>query len=294
MQVAVGQFAAGTDIGANLDACRGLIADAAARGAELVVLPEVAMYFDPQHVDPPGMHGQTVDGPFAQAMGRAAKEHGVAVIVGVVEAVPGVAEASERDFNTVLVFGADGSRRGQYRKIHLYDAFGFRESDVYRPGPMEAPATVTVGGVRVAVLTCYDLRFPEAFRWVVDAGAELVVLPAAWMAGPAKEDHWTTLLRARSIENTIYVAGAGQTGPLCCAQSAVIDPMGVVLASAGEAPGVAVAEVDPGRIAAVRAKNPSLENRRFSVVPVPPEGVATAGAEAAGWRSRSGRASGAS
>lgn len=282
MQVAVGQFAAGTDIGANLDACEELIGAAAARGVELVVLPELAMYFDPQHVDPPGTHGQTVDGPFARAIGRMAKDHGVAVIVGMVEAEPGVAEAGDRDFNTVLVFVADGSRRGEYRKIHLYDAFGFRESEVYRPGSMEAPPLFTIAGVRVAVLTCYDLRFPEVFRWVVDAGAEMVVLPAAWIAGPAKEDHWMTLLRARAIENTIYVAGAGQTGPVCCAQSAVIDPMGVVSASAGESPGIAVAEVDAARVAAVRANNPSLANRRFSVVPGLPAGVGAAGRSASG------------
>lgn len=263
MKVAVAQFAAGRDGAANMQACRTLIADAAASGAELVILPEVSMYFDPRRQDGLGPHGQSLDGPFATAIADAARAHGLAVIAGMLEAVPG----SARDYNTVVVADRTGQRLGHYRKIHLYDAFGFRESDTYLPGPFDEPPVFDIGGLRVGVLTCYDLRFPEAFRWVVDAGADLVALPAAWIAGPGKETHWQTLLAARAIENTVYVAGAGQTGPVCCGRSAVVDPAGVTIAGAAEAPDCVLAEVSRDRIDAVRAINPSLANRRFSVIP---------------------------
>ncbi|MEO7127027.1 MAG: carbon-nitrogen hydrolase family protein [Nakamurella sp.] len=278
MRVTVGQFAAGTDGAANIAACAALIADAAQSGTDLVVLPEVAMYFDPKRIGELGPHGQSLDGPFATAVAEAARAHKVAVIVGMLESVESVesvhsaqsdasASGGARDFNTLIVVSATGQRLGEYRKIHLYDAFGFRESDTYLPGPVGVPPVFDIAGMRVAALTCYDLRFPEIFRWVVDAGAEVVTLPAAWIAGPGKEAHWATLLAARAIENTVYVAGAGQSGPICCGHSMVIDPMGNVLGGAGERPGVATAEVTSERIAEVRATNPSLRNRRFSVIP---------------------------
>jgi predicted amidohydrolase len=263
MKVVVAQFAAGRDVAANTQACIALIADAAASGADLAILPEVSMYFDPRREDGLGPHGQSLDGPFATAVADAAHTHGISVIAGLLEAAPGFA----KDFNTVIVVGPAGQRIGHYRKIHLYDAFGFRESDTYLPGPIEEPPVFDIAGVRVAVLTCYDLRFPEAFRWVVDAGAELVALPAAWIAGPGKEAHWQTLLAARAVENTVYVAGAGQTGPVCCGHSMIVDPAGVTIGAAAEAPGIAIADVRRGRIEAVRAVNPSLVNRRFSVMP---------------------------
>jgi predicted amidohydrolase len=101
----------------------------------------------------------------------------------------------------------------------------------------------------------------------VDAGANVLLLPAMWIAGPGKEDHFTTLVRARAIENTSYVVTANQSGPLATAYSIVVDPFGVVIANAGEEPGVVFAELEPERIAAVRTRIPSLRNRRFTVVP---------------------------
>jgi predicted amidohydrolase len=263
MQVAVAQFAAGRDVESNTAACGALIAQAAGSGADLVILPEVSMYFDPRREGGPGPHGQSLDGTFATAIAKAARTHGVAVIAGMLEATHG----SAKDYNTVIVADPTGQQLGLYRKIHLYDAFGFRESDTYLPGPSQLPPVFDIAGLRVGVLTCYDLRFPEAFRWVVDAGAEVVALPAAWIVGPGKEAHWQTLLSARAIENTVYLAGAGQTGPVCCGRSAIIDPAGVAIAGLAEAPGVAMGEVSRERIDEVRAVNPSLANRRFSVIP---------------------------
>lgn len=261
--VAVCQFAAGTDIDTNTATCTGLVADAAAAGARLVVLPEAAMYHDPGRTSTRPV-GQRLDGPFVGAVAQAAKAHGVDVIVGMSETL---AEGG-RTSNTLVALSDTGELRGVYRKIHLYDAFGYRESEKVRPADIGRPLLLDLDGLSVGALTCYDLRFPEAFRWVVDAGAELVVLPAAWAVGPAKEAHWATLLAARAIENTVYVAAAGQTGPVSCGQSRIVDPMGVTVACAGEQPGHAVGPVDRARVAAVREFNPSLANRRFGVVPL--------------------------
>lgn len=267
MRIAVCQFAAGIDTAENLRACTALIGRAAAGGAHLAVLPEVAMYFDPRRTDGPGPHGQRLDGPFATAIGEAAASAGIAVMVGMLETADDATDGT-RDYNTLLAVDAAGETIGSYRKIHLYDAFGFRESDAYRPGPIGTPLIFDVAGVRVGALTCYDLRFPEPFRWLVDAGADVVALPSAWIAGPGKERHWSTLLAARAIENTVYVAGAGQTGPVCCGNSMVLDPTGVPVAGAGAEPGIAVADIDREVIDAVRRINPSLANRRFAVAPL--------------------------
>ncbi|MFF0726096.1 carbon-nitrogen hydrolase family protein [Streptomyces sp. NPDC004134] len=260
MLATVAQFAATTDKAANLDAAAGLVATAAARGSDLVVLPENSMYANPDPQAETASQAEAIDGPFATAIGALAKEHGVAIVAGMTEAATGAGKPS----NTVLAVDRGGEQFGVYRKVHLYDAFGYRESDRIQPQPAKA-LTFTLDGLTVGVMTCYDLRFPEMARFLVDAGAEAIVVPAAWVTGPVKEDHWTTLLRARAIENTVYVLGCGQTGPVSCGQSAIIDPMGQIAASAGEAPGVASAVLDAARVAEVRVKNPSLANRRFSV-----------------------------
>jgi len=266
IKVAVAQFTAGLDTDENARQCAELVATSAGEGADLAVLPEASMFFDPAKEQADRPHGQTLDGEFVAAVAEAAKAHGIAVLVGLSESLPGRRD-DKRDSNTVVVVSATGETLGAYRKIHLYDAFGYRESEQIRPGEIGQPLVFQVGDISVGVLTCYDLRFPEAFRWVTDAGADLIAVPAAWAVGPAKEDHWRTLVRARAIENTIYVAAAGQTGPPSCGQSIVVDPMGVELANAGERPGVAVASVSQQRLEQVRQVNPSLRNRRFKVLP---------------------------
>jgi predicted amidohydrolase len=125
-----------------------------------------------------------------------------------------------------------------------------------------------VDGVRFGLQTCYDVRFPEVTRRIVDAGADVLALPAEWVPGPLKEDHWRTLVRARAIENTIYVAAADQCAPTGAGNSMIVDPMGVVVAALGETAGIAAADVSPERVAAVREKNPALALRRFTTVPL--------------------------
>ncbi|MBE7163196.1 MAG: hydrolase, partial [Williamsia herbipolensis] len=142
-----------------------------------------------------------------------------------------------------------------------------RESDWIVPGAIVDPVVVDIDGIRVGLQTCYDIRFPEVSRRLVDAGAELLVVPAEWVRGPLKEAHWRTLVTARAIENTVWVAAADQAPPIGAGNSMIVDPMGVEVATLGENVGVAVAPVDRSRIAEVRRINPALDLRRFGVVP---------------------------
>src|SRR5216683_615409 len=173
----------------------------------------------------------------------------------------------------------DGSLVSAYRKIHLFDALGQRESDLVAPGA--EPVVTDLAGLRVGFLTCYDIRFPELARVLVDRGAELIVVPAAWGAGLFKEEHWVTLTRARAIENTVWVATADQVpdpaepstrAPTGIGRSMLIDPMGTVRVDLGPYPGVAVADVDTKLTAQVRTSLPCLEHRREDVFgPLPPQ-----------------------
>lgn len=263
------------DGAANRDAVVRAVHDAADDGARLVVLPEYAAHFDPRGV---GIaQAEPLDGPFVAALLEVAAARGVVAVAGTVVAaqdevargsVP-AAPADGRAANVVVVVGPDGLL-GAYRKVHLYDAFGQRESARFVAGdPAAAPLVIDVDGLQVGVMTCYDLRFPEQARRVVDAGAGLIVVPAAWAAGTLKSDHWRTLLRARAIENTAYVLGAPMRGPGVTGDALVVDPVGVVLAEGLDREVTAVAaEVDLSTLAEARAGNPSLMNRRYRVLPI--------------------------
>ncbi|MCL2544197.1 MAG: carbon-nitrogen hydrolase family protein [Nocardioidaceae bacterium] len=224
--------------------------------ADLVVFPEAfARDFGPAGSDV-SAYAEPLGGPFDQTVSAAAAGHGTTVVAGMFETSPD----PDRPYNTLL---ARGGAEAAYRKIHLYDSFGYRESDRLSAGTLE-PVVVALGGWKVGLMTCYDLRFPEMARALVDRGAEVIVVPAAWVAGDGKIDHWRTLLRARAIENTVYVAAAGQPAPRYCGTSMVVDPLGRVLVEAtDDEAGVvrAVAEVEV--LAAARRTNPSLANRRL-------------------------------
>ncbi len=261
--IAIGQFSPTQDKEANLRVIGAFAREAADAGAALLTAPEYSSFMAPKLDERVVDNAEPLDGPFVAALSRIAEQTGVAIVAGVNEQIPG----EPRIHNTIVLVDPTGRVCGAYRKLHLYDAFGSKESDRIVPGEIGAAQTMIVDGLTVAAQTCYDLRFPEVTRTLVDAGAELVVLPAQWVPGPLKEDHWITLLRARAIENTVYVAAAGQSAPYGCGQSVVVDPMGVVVAGLGERVGVATAVVDRSRLEEVRAKNPSLRVRRFEVRP---------------------------
>ncbi|REE72399.1 putative amidohydrolase [Rhodococcus wratislaviensis] len=261
VDVAVIQFAPGQDKQENLRTLRTLAAEAAGRGAKVVVAPEYAMFTAPRTDERIVESAEGLDGEFVGGLAATAKELGVHLVAGVNEQLPG----DDRISNTLVALGPGGDIVATYRKLHLYDAFGYKESDVIRAGEIGVPETFAVDGLTFGMQTCYDLRFPEVTRRIVDAGADVLLLPAQWVPGPLKEDHWSTLVRARAIENTVYVAAADQSARTGAGNSMIVDPMGVTLASLGERVGTAVAAVSAERITEVREKNPALALRRFTV-----------------------------
>ncbi|MFZ2178333.1 MAG: carbon-nitrogen hydrolase family protein [Rhodococcus sp. (in: high G+C Gram-positive bacteria)] len=264
VDVAVTQFAPGEDKRDNLLTIRALAIEAAARGAKVVVVPEYAMFTAPRTDHRIVESAESLDGEFVAGLADTAGELGVYLVAGVNEALPGDDHIS----NTLVALGPAGDIVATYRKLHLYDAFGYKESEVIRAGEVGTPETFSVGGLTFGMQTCYDLRFPEVTRRIVDAGADVLLLPAQWVPGPLKEDHWSTLIRARAIENTIYVAAADQSARTGAGGSMIVDPMGVVVASLGEQVGSVQAAVTRQRIDEVRKKNPALTLRRFTVAEI--------------------------
>ncbi|UPK75285.1 carbon-nitrogen hydrolase family protein [Nocardioidaceae bacterium SCSIO 66511] len=255
MRIALHQMSATTDSAENREAVENAL-DGVRCPVDLVVLPEAVMHdFGAPDYDLAPV-AEPLDGPFCSLLARHAERLATTIVAGMFESSDGL------PYNTLVAFGSDGSLRAAYRKIHLYDSFGYLESERLSPGEVTT-TTIPVADRTIGLMTCYDLRFPEYARELVDAGADVLVVPAAWVAGPLKEDHWITLLRARAIENTVDVIGVGQNGRRYSAGTSVVDPLGVVSVAAGERTTTVYAEVEAGRLAEARATNPSLANRRI-------------------------------
>ncbi|WP_084960542.1 carbon-nitrogen hydrolase family protein [Thermoactinospora rubra] len=257
--IALCQIPVSPDPAVNLKRAREALARA--EGAELAVFPEATLTRYGKHITE---LAEPLDGPFVTGLAEAAREHGTAVIAGVFEPGPG------RVYNTAVALRPDGTLAGAYRKIHLFDSFGSRESSLVAPGG--EPAVVELAGLRIGLITCYDVRFPELARALVDRGAELFAVIAAWGSGVLKEDHWLTLVRARALENTMWTAAVGQApnpaesnDGFGIGRSVLVDPLGVVRADLGSAPGVQVVRVDHEMTASARATLPCLEHRILKV-----------------------------
>lgn len=261
MKLSICQIVSTEDVAANLAEIGRVTEIAAAEGADLAVFPEFAMIGVTALTPEVLAQAQPLDGPFVTGLEQIAERTGVSIVAGILEEIPG----ETRAYNSLVVLTPEDGLVAVYHKAHLYDAFGFKESDNICPGSLDGAVTFDIAGVKVGMLTCYDLRFPEAARQHADAGVDVLVYPAAWVPGPRKEDHWQTLARARAIENTFYVAAVSQGPSLGVGGSLIIDPMGLVLGELGERNGVATAAILPDRISEVRQTNPSLANRRFTV-----------------------------
>jgi predicted amidohydrolase len=271
MRVALCQLPVSSDPSVNLARAQQALADAARAGAQLALFPEGTQARFGTDLR---AAAEPTDGAFCRGLSAAARDHGVALVAGVFEPGPG-----RLVYNTAVVFDELGRLAAAYRKIHLFDALGQRESDQVAAG--HEPLVTELGGLRVGVLICYDIRFPEHARALVDRGADLIVVPAGWAAGLFKEEHWVTLIRARAIENTVWVAAADQVpdpaepptrAPTGSGRSMLVDPMGTVRLDLGPHRGIAAGEVDTTVTAEVRVALPSLEHRRedvFGPSPVP-------------------------
>ena len=261
MRVALIQLVSEHDVAANLETITSTAREAAGGGARLLVYPEAAMF---AFGAPLGGIAEPLDGPFASAVQALARELGVTIVVGMFTP----ADAG-RVFNTLLVAG--GERPVGYDKIHLFDAFGFKESDTVAPG--DERVMVEVDGVPVGLTTCYDLRFPALFVGHAAAGAQVCVVSASWGAGPGKVEQWELLARARALDSTSVVLACGQgdpatlgrpvgSAPTGVGHSLVVSPFGEVLGRLGAAAGTLVVDLDLAEVDRARTTIPVLANRR--------------------------------
>ena len=304
LTVAVAQFTVTQDPERNLKIIDEAAKDAVMRGARLLVLPEGLIARDGDDDGFAAAHAQPLDGPFIQGLRRISAEHGIALMgtvheleapgakadAGVDAEQPGAgaAAATTRDVenqmrqvhrmrqvhesgrtgsprvsNTFLVI-RDGEVVATYCKLHLYDAFAARESDVVRPGT-KLPPIVDIDGWKIGVMTCYDVRFPETARSLAVRGADAIVVSAAWVRGTAKKYHWSLMTAARAVENTCYVLACSEVSKRNIGCSRIIGPLGEVIAQAGDSEAAMItATLDRTALADARRTLPVLDNRRFA------------------------------
>lgn len=245
----------------NLAKAESAIAIAAQRGAKLIVFPEVYMAWmasGDMKADRARHLSQSLDGSFVRGLSRAARDYGIWVVSGMLETAE---RTTDKCYNTTVVINERGEVVSHYRKTHLFDAFGYKESDTYEYGSRIFTPIDTPFG-RMGLFVCYELRFPEVARYQAEQGVDFFIMPSAWVNGSMKEVHWRHLIMARAIENTAYMIACDQVGNQYMGRSLLVDPMGVVLAEGPEGEGILYADVDLSRIEEVRSKVPSVSHRR--------------------------------
>jgi predicted amidohydrolase len=262
LPVALVQLDATAHVDANIDRATALAADAASAGARLVVLPEYLQY----RGDDDGFRASArpIPGPFTAAFADVARRHDAWILASLAE----VGDDLAKPYNTSVLIAPDGSIAATYRKIHLFDVAidaGPIDEESARVSAGDEPVCADVDGIKVGLSVCYDLRFPELYRTLALAGAEILTVPANFTERTGR-DHWEVLLRARAIENGAWVLAAGQSGgppgQPAFGRSMIIDPWGTVVAQASDGVGIIRADVDTDRVAAVRRQIPALANRR--------------------------------
>ena len=265
-RIALYQATTGIDPAANAEALASAVAEAAQGGAQMLFTPEMCGLLDRNRKRAAPHIVQEGENPSLSAVQVAAKENGIWVAIGSLA----VARDDGRWANRSLLVASDGAVAARYDKIHMFDvelASGesWRESAAYAPGDKVVTAQTLIGRLGLAV--CYDIRFPALFEELGRQACDAIAIPAAFTV-PTGEAHWHLLQRARAIEASAYVIAAAQVGEhedgrRTYGHSLVVDPWGeVLLDMGGEGPGIGFAELDPQRIAKVRAQLPSLANRR--------------------------------
>jgi predicted amidohydrolase len=281
MRAAAVQLNSTDDYARNLEVAESLVRAAADDGAELVALPEKWTV-----LGPPGalqLNAEPLDGPALTAAAGWARMLGIHLLAGsIAELIPG----RQKLANTSVLFGPDGAVKGVYRKIHMFDVdvedVSYRESEVEDPG--DEIVVADAAGIPLGMTVCYDLRFPELFRILTLQNARMIAVPSAFTERTGR-DHWEVLLRARAIENQVFVIAPNQIGDApphfkSYGRSMIVDPWGVVLAQAPDTECFVSAELDFTIQNEMRASLPSLANRRASTYRWP-EGEATGPAPAA-------------
>jgi predicted amidohydrolase len=278
LDVAIVQMNSRDDKRDNIATALDLIDRAAATGTRLVALPEVWPYLGPDEevLD----QAETIPGPITELFAERARRHGIYIHGGsIYETRPG----DPGIYNTTFVLDPMGEIIARYSKIHMYDVVldgvaEYQESASITPG--DEIAITEIDGVAVGLTICYDLRFPELFRILALRGAQAIMLPAAFTLMTGK-DHWEPLIRARAIENELYMIAPAQwgthpPGKWCYGRSMIVDPWGTVVTTASDGVGIATATIEPSRVEAVRRQIPSLANRRPGAYKWPEESASLA------------------
>jgi deaminated glutathione amidase len=261
-KIAIAQVQSATDKQVNLRKAVELIRDAKGMNAECIVFPEFLMAFSPasQSAQELAQSAEPIDGAFVASLREAAKSNGIAVLATIYE----TAALPDRVYDSAVWIDARGDVASVYRKLHLYDAFGFKESDKFHPGSEVAPL-IDTGDCRVGMMICYDLRFPEMARMLALEGATVLAAPSGWVQGELKVEHWQTMIKARALENGGYVVAPDQVGNIYVGHSMIVDPLGRTLVDLEEREGVAVVDLDFQLVKETREKLPLLKNRRADV-----------------------------
>lgn len=257
LTVAVGQFAVRDNWQDNASQVEDMIEQASRKSVELLVLPEGVMARFMDRKEQIREAAQAIDGPFVSRIREFSADYELTVIFGIHEA-----NDEPRPYNTLIAIRT-GEILAIYRKLHLYDAFSQVESDNVRPGN-ELPPLIEVGGFKVGLMTCYDIRFPEMARLLALEGADALAIPAAWAKGFGKERQWSTLVSARALDNTAYVLASGESGPSCIGTSTIADPLGQPMTTSAYDTELAVTTLSKRKLATVREALPVLEHIRFT------------------------------
>ncbi len=262
MKVAVVQFKASTNKENNLKKIISYMTKAALKHATLCAFPEFMMFYTKSSQTPKELSNlsETINGNFISTIAKTAKENHIQVVGSFYEK----SNKKNRVYDTSFVINTSGKVISTYRKIHLYDALGFKESDKMMPGSKIAkPVTTSIG--KIGMMICYDLRFPEMSRALAIAGSEILIAPSAWVKGPMKEEHWITINKTRAIENGCYVIAPDQVGNIYCGRSLVVDPYGKILLDMKKRQGVSFVDIDLKKVKQIRKILPLLKNRRADV-----------------------------
>jgi predicted amidohydrolase len=242
-----------------------LINEAAKNKARLICFPEFQMAYSPPEQKPEALHkiAEKINGNFISTLSYSAKQNKINVIATIYEII-NTNKQNHKVFDTAIIINDLGKLKSVYRKVHLYDALGFKESKKLVAGStIERPTRTSVGNL--GLLICYDMRFPEISRILTVNGASILASPSAWVAGFMKQEHWEIMVKARAIENGVYVIAPNQVGNIYCGHSMVIDPFGSTLADMGNREGIEIIDIDSSRIDTIRRTLPLLMNRRTDV-----------------------------
>lgn len=261
-KLAVVQFKASTEKNKNLDKILDYIKDSSKKKAKLCAFPEFMMFYTTSSQSPPELSklAERIDGNFVSSIAECAKQNNIQVVGTFYEK----SKKRNRVYDTAFFVNKSGIIESIYRKIHLYDALGFRESDKMTSGSKIAKPTKSSIG-NIGMLICYDLRFPEMSRTLTASGSEILIAPSAWVKGKMKEEHWLTINKTRAIENGCYVVAPDQVGNIYCGRSIVVDPFGKILLDMKKRQGIGFVDIDLDKVKEIRKSMPLLKNRRLDI-----------------------------